>query len=436
MTAPPAPGRPAGMLARRLVPEEAWRRNLYAVMLAVFVSFSGFTFVMPFLPLYIKQLGVTDTGDAALWSGVIFGISPLISGLLAPFWGQLAERYGRKFVLQFSLLNFVVLLSVMGLVRDVRQLFALRLLIGALGSISTTSMALASTIAPRQQVGEAVGLLQATILSSGIVAPFLGGTVVDWIGLRGSFFLAAAFCGAAAVVVFFAYHEADEQGGGAAGSAPPPRRGRLGDYFHLPIFVGLLVAIFITQFVDRSFGPLLPLYLATIGAPAARLGLITGLVGTLGALASTIAAALAGRLSSTRSPRPLLLGSLAAGALFCLPIAFVGHWGQFLVLRVLLGLFAGGALTLCYAIGGRELPAEAKMGAFSTLAGIGMLGSAVSPFASGAIARWTDLRAIFLLNGVLYLLLLAWAWFALGRRSPAATAAPHHAERASADGDW
>jgi DHA1 family multidrug resistance protein-like MFS transporter len=422
---------------RWLWPDEAWRRNLYVVMLAVFVSFSGFTFVMPFLPLYIKQLGVTNTGDAALWSGIIFGISPLVSGLLAPFWGQLAERYGRKFVLQFSLINFVVLLVLMGLVRDVYQLFALRLLIGALGSVSTTTMALASTIAPREQVGEAVGLLQATILSSGVAAPFLGGVVVDLVGLRGSFYLAAAFCGAAALVVFLAYHEAAERGE-AAGAAPQRgrRRGRMADYLHLPIFVGLLVAIFITQFVDRSFGPLLPLYLATIGAPEARLGLITGLVGTLGALAGTIAAAAAGRLSSKRSPRPLLLASLAAGAIFCLPIAFVGHWGQFTVLRVLLGLFAGGALTLCYAIGGRELPNEAKMGAFSTLAGVGMIGSAVSPFASGAIARWTDLRAIFILNGVLYLLLLAWAWFALGRRTAGADApGPAGPKPAAVDGD-
>ncbi len=83
----------------QLTPENAWHRNLYVVMLAVFVSFSGFTFVMPFLPLYIKQLGVGDEGDAALWAGLIFGVSPLISGLLAPLWSVLSERYGRKVML-------------------------------------------------------------------------------------------------------------------------------------------------------------------------------------------------------------------------------------------------------------------------------------------------------------------------------------------------
>ena len=84
----PAGRRPRGAFWR-LAPGEEWRRNLYVVMFAVFVSFTGFTFVMPFLPLYIKQLGVGDAGDAALWSGFLFGVSPLISGLMAPVWAVL-----------------------------------------------------------------------------------------------------------------------------------------------------------------------------------------------------------------------------------------------------------------------------------------------------------------------------------------------------------
>ena len=40
----------------------AWRRNLFAVTAATFIGFTGFTLVMPFLPLYFQQLGVTDVG--------------------------------------------------------------------------------------------------------------------------------------------------------------------------------------------------------------------------------------------------------------------------------------------------------------------------------------------------------------------------------------
>src|SRR6476659_8182358 len=125
----------AGWRPSRRGPLAPWRRNLYVLMLTVFVSFSGFTFVMPFLPLFIRQLGVTDTGDAALWSGLIFGVSPLLSGLLAPFWATLAGRFGVKRIILFSLAAYAVTLSSNALVTSVGQLLAVRLLIGVLGSV-------------------------------------------------------------------------------------------------------------------------------------------------------------------------------------------------------------------------------------------------------------------------------------------------------------
>lgn len=125
----------------QLAPEDAWKRNLYVVMFAVFVSFTGFTFVLPFLPLYITQLGVTDQGDAALWSGLLFGISPLLAGVLAPFWSILAERRGRKLMLQRSLAVFVLLIGLMAFVANVYQLLVLRLGIGLFGGVSATGSA-------------------------------------------------------------------------------------------------------------------------------------------------------------------------------------------------------------------------------------------------------------------------------------------------------
>ncbi len=410
----------------RFQPEDEWRRNLYALMVAVFVSFTGFTFVMPFLPLYITRLGVSDPGQAALWSGFLFGVSPLIAGLLAPVWAIVGERYGRKAMMQRSLGAFIFLLAGMAFVTNVYQLLALRLLIGVFGGFGALSVALASGLAPRHRIGEAVGLVQATQLASGIGAPFLGGLVADTVGLKNSFFVAAALCLAGFLLITFSYREERAESGSSA--AQRRRGGSVRDYLNLPVFVGLLVAIFTIQFIDRSFGPLLPLYIATLGAPAERLGSITGLVMTLGALAGSIAAVWAGRLSSRRPPRPLLLGSLVAGALLCLPIAFVGHWGQLLVLRALLGLLAGGSLTLAYAVGGRQLPPEAKVGAFGTLAGAGMIGGAISPLVTGVLSRYATLSTIFVVDAVLYLLVLGWSWAMLAPRAePAPVPATAHA---------
>ncbi len=419
--------RGGAMTARRafwqLSPEDAWRRNLYVVMFGVFVSFTGFTFVMPFLPLYIKQLGITDPGDAALWSGLIFGISPLLSGILAPFWSTLAERHGRKVMLQRSLGAFSVLIVLMAFVTNIYQLLFLRLAIGFFGGVAAMSVALASTIAPRQQVGEAVGLIQATQLASGIAAPFIGGIIVDAFGLHGSFFLAGGLCVVAFLIITLAYSEDQERGGSAvAATATPKPRTSLRELLHLPLFIGLAVAMFTIQFIDKSFGPLLPLYIGTLDAPAERIGTITGIVMTLGALTASFAAVWVGRLSIRLEPRPLLFGSLLAGAILCVPIAFVGHWWQLMALRFLLGLFAGGALTLTYAIGGREMPPGAKMGAFGTLAGLGQIGGATAPFVTGALSKWASLSAIFIVDAALYALLFGWVWFMLsrGREQPPA----------------
>lgn len=419
MVQPETPPRRRGL--RDQAPETAWRWNLYIVMVAVFVSFTGFTFVMPFLPLFITELGVRDPGQAALWSGVLFGISPLLAGLLAPVWATVAERSGRKAMMQRALGAFVVLIAAMAFITNIYQLLVLRVLIGVFGGFGAMSIALASALAPRERVGEAVGLIQATQLGSGIAAPLLGGIVADRVGLRASFFVASLLCLAGFALISTAYHEQNDAGQAVASRAAPAN---FRDFLHLPIFVGLLLTIFTVQFIDRSFGPLLPLYITTLAAPAGRVSSVTGLVMTLGALASCVAAAYAGRLSSRAMPAPLLLATLASGAIVALPLAFVSHWMQLLVLRVLLGLLAGGSATLAYAVGGHLLPDSVRVGAFGALAGAGMIGGAISPVVTGVLSRYVSLGSIFIVDAALYALVFAGVWrMLLSRRARPSDAA-------------
>ncbi len=388
-----------------------WRRNLYVLMLAVFVSFSGFTFVMPFLPIFITQLGVGSTGDAALWAGLIFGISPLISGIMAPFWSSLAERFGPKRIVLFSLAAYTVVLSSNVLVQSVQQLFLVRLCLGITGSVGVMSTAIASTLAPPEESGEAVGLMQATSMASGVIAPVLGGVIVDLVGLRPSFVLAGLCSLLACIAMAIGYQDLARPGT----SAQRQKREAASTYFRLPLFVSLVVVVFFARFIEGSFGPQLPLYIATLQASPARLGMITGLVMTLGAVATSIAAATAGRLSARRSPITMLRGALIAGIVICLPMAFVTHWGQLLVLRTLFGLLAGGSLIFAFAIGGKYLPQESKLGAIASMAGIAQMGMALSPFVGGLLAKWVNLPSIFVLDAALFLLLSVWVWLRLAQ---------------------
>ena len=131
---------------------EGWQRNVWALSLIVFTAFVGFQFFSPFLPLYVQELGVTDPARVAIWSGVLLAVTPSVAAVLAPVWGILADRVGRKLMMIRSLVGFAVIIAAMGLVTSVTQLFVARLLQGVFAGFSVMAMALASVSCPRDKV--------------------------------------------------------------------------------------------------------------------------------------------------------------------------------------------------------------------------------------------------------------------------------------------
>ena len=107
----------------------AWRRNVLAVTAATFVGFTGFTLVMPFLPLFIRQLGVSDVGEIALWTGAILGVTPALTAIMAPVWGRLSDRFGRKIMVR-SLASCSLVMAAIAFVSHPWQVFALRAVLG------------------------------------------------------------------------------------------------------------------------------------------------------------------------------------------------------------------------------------------------------------------------------------------------------------------
>src|SRR5688572_32663064 len=92
---------------------------------------------LPFLPLYFQQLGVADMGEIALWSGLSVGVTPAMTALLAPFWGRLADRFGRKIMVERSLASFVLVMASMAFVTKAWHVLALRAIQGLLDRKST-----------------------------------------------------------------------------------------------------------------------------------------------------------------------------------------------------------------------------------------------------------------------------------------------------------
>src|SRR5689334_4948033 len=93
LSAPSGEADKAGYAARNA---QYWRRNLVICVFGSFTTLVSLSMLLPFLPLYVQQLGVTSTSAVVQWSGVAFGVTFLGTAVTAPLWGQLADRYGRK----------------------------------------------------------------------------------------------------------------------------------------------------------------------------------------------------------------------------------------------------------------------------------------------------------------------------------------------------
>ena len=393
-----------------------WQRNVWALSLSVFIAFVGFQFFSPFLPLYVQELGVTDPAAVALWSGVLAAVTPTVSGFLAPLFGRLADRFGRKMMLIRSLAGFTVIIAAMGLVTSVQQLFAARFLQGLFAGFTPMAMAVASVSAPREKVASAIARVQGAQLLSVAVGPAIGGFAATHLGIRPAFYVTAALCAVSLVALVFLFQE---QRAAPAGEAAARRRSTpFREFLSQPHFVPVMGLLVIAQFIDRGLALVIPLQVAHMPGVAAP-AMTSGIIISAAAVGATLSASLAARLVAVMPAGQLLFLQLLAGGIFCGAMALAGGWVSLLVLRVLVAVCLGGALTLAYALGGMIVPAEARGAAFGWLALGVQIGTAASPLLTGALAA-ASLPAAYLLDGGLAwlgaLLLLVAARDLLGRR--------------------
>src|SRR5438309_9797682 len=267
---------------RSFLPND-WRRNVWALTLTVLISFVGFQFFSPFLPLYIRELGVTDPAKIALWPGLQAAVTPAMSGILSPVFGRLAERCGSKMMLIRSLVGFVVIVAAMGLVTSVEQLFIARLVMGLFAGFTPMVMALATTSAPRDQVPSAIGLVQSAQLLSVAVGPAIGGYVASHFGIRYAFFATAGLCGLALIALIVLFQEVSDVAPGAARAATQLPLRRVFEYPHFGVLVGLLL---LAQFLDRGLALLIPLQVAHLPGVQA-IAAVSGAIISIGAVAAT-----------------------------------------------------------------------------------------------------------------------------------------------------
>jgi len=186
---------------------EKWKKNLYVVFFAEMIAITGMAFVVPFLPFYVKELGITDANLVAQWSGWLMGAPALVMVIVSPLWGFLADRVGRKPMVERALFGSSIVIFLMSWAGNIYQLLFLRLLQGLLTGTIAACTALISTSSPSKKMGFSLGLLQTGVFLGFFLGPLLGGISADIFGFRNSFRITSALLFISGWLIFFLVEE-------------------------------------------------------------------------------------------------------------------------------------------------------------------------------------------------------------------------------------
>lgn len=382
---------------------EPWKRNLYSLWATEFLAALGMALVLPFLPFYIRELGVEELHDVERWSGLVFAAPFLVGIFTGPLWGWLGDRYGRRMMLIRAIFGFAIPSFFMGFVQTVEQLFILRLIQGGISGFIAATLAIVSTTTPRQHMGYAIGFLQTSLTTGAVIGPLFGGFLADQIGYRNIFFITGGLACVAGFLVIFFVRE-DER---------PPEEIRMApsflSNFRFVFSSQALVVIFlgslIVQLAVMSIQPVLSLFVEMLWPNKENVSTIAGTVFAITGVASLLSAPYWGRRGDRLGYRKVLTIALVGTGISCVPQAFVNRAYQLILLRFFHGLFAGGILPALYTLTSLNAPEERRGGVLSITRNGLLLGNALGPIAGGYLAPFFGLRPLFLSTAALLILL-------------------------------
>jgi DHA1 family multidrug resistance protein-like MFS transporter len=369
-----------------------WKRNLTVVWLGCFLTGAAFSLVMPFLPLYVEQLGVTGHSELNLWSGLVFSITFLFSAIASPFWGGLADRKGRKIMLLRSALGMSIVMVLMGLAQNVWQFLVLRALLGLLGGFIPNANALIATQIPRHKSGWALGTLSTGAVSGALLGPLAGGFLADTWGLRPVFFMTASVLFVCFVLTLFLVRE---QFTPVAKKEMLHFRDVIGSLKNPRLVLSLFVTTLIIQVATGSIAPILTLYVRELAGNVSNIAFISGMIASVPGVAALISAPRLGKLGDRIGPEKILIAALVVSVLLLLPMSLVHTPWQLAVFRFLLGAADGALLPAVQTLLVYNSSSQIAGRIFSYNQSFRDIGNVTGPLIGAAVSANYGFRAVF-----------------------------------------
>lgn len=383
-------------------------RNVWIITISMTILAVCYTMIIPFLPIYLLELGVSKD-DVALWSGLVFGITFLIAGIMAPIWGKIADNKGKKRMALRAGFAIAVSYFLIGLVTDQYQLLLGRAFVGFANGFYPAAMTMVSLSVDEKRVGRALGIFQMGLILGNVIGPFLGGAVESVVGMRPVFYVSGIAVFIATLAVLFFVKEPRIASKKVEDTTTTKQKTSLREDFKAvsekPILVRLLWIFFFMQCAIMMLQPILALYVGDMQGTMEGAAIISGSILSIGGLAGALTTNLWVRIGERRGYfRTISYCMIGSGIVLLLQSLPVGIW-WFGVLQVLIGsCIVGINPSLSAAVTLNTEPGfRGRMFGMTTTAQ--QFGSMVGPVFASLVSTYIGISYVFSITGALLLYL-------------------------------
>lgn len=388
-----------------------WKIILGILTANVVMMASGYTMLIPFLPMYLmNELGVS-AADVKMWNGAIFSITFLIGGIMAPIWGKMADTKGKKMMAMRAGAGLAISYFLGGLVTSPEQMFGVRVIQGFAAGLWSVCLAIATSLVPLDKLGVSLGILQAGLTCGNVVGPLVGGSLATLFGMRASFFVAGSLLTIITLVFMFYIPEPPKAVLVKKQTEDKPRVQLLKQ----PVVRETLVYVAIAQMVILLIQPILSLYVAELNHGEGNLIFLSGVAFSLVGIASALTAPSWGRFGQDYGfYKALCATTLLSGIMSCV-VAVPQTLLLFCVCNFCYGLCCAGIQPSLSAILASNTDADQRGRVFGFMFSAQQFGSMMGPLIGGFIATYAPLKSLFVVAGIVLCIISALVWLRHGR---------------------
>lgn len=389
---------------------QGWKRAVFLLALCIGGTSASYTMLVPFLPLYLLELGAPQD-QVTLYAGVVFSVTFLIAAIMAPIWGKMADKRGKRPMAIRACVGLTAAYFLGGIVTSPLQLFGMRVVQGFANGFLPAVLAIASVRAPANKLGYALGIVQTGQIIGTVLGPLLGGIISELVGMRMSFFVASGFLLLVTIFVFFFVKE-------------PPRQEKmvkkavetsiLEDFryaAHNHLLVGMLLLAMVINLANMVLQPVISLYIAELQSSMENVAFTSGLIFSLGGIAGALSTAFWGTMGQRRGYFLVMVVAFGVGGLFNAMQYLAPGIASFAVLQFLFGLFFVGANPAVSATLAGSTDAGFRGRAFGLMTTANQFGGMAGPLLGSGIATLLGIKFVFLVTGPCLMLIGGFIWY-------------------------